>query len=146
MSEENVEIVRHVLETFNGEDIEPMIAFAHADLEVEITPEVSTEPDTYRGHDGMRRYFESFREAMDEIQFEAERLWDAGQSVVVAMRLTARGRQTAILVEQRSAGVWEICDGKVIRIRAYASTADALAAVGLAEQARPQENVEQLDQ
>jgi len=133
MSQENVEIVRHVLEAFNSEDIEPMLAFAHTDLEVEITPEVSAEPDTYRGHDGMRRYFESFRDAMDEIQFEAERLWDAGQSVVVAMRLTARGRQTAILVEQRSAGVWEICDGKVIRIRAYASTADALEAVGVAE-------------
>jgi ketosteroid isomerase-like protein len=146
MSEENVEIVRHVLETFNGEDIELMIAFAHADLEVEITPEVSTEPDTYRGHDGMRRYFESFWDAMDEVQFEAEQLWDAGQAVVVALRLSARGRQTAILVEQRSAGVWEICDGKVIRIRAYASTADALQAVGLAEQAMSRESAEPRDQ
>jgi ketosteroid isomerase-like protein len=133
MSEENVEIVRHVLEAFNSEDIEPMLAFAHTDLEVEIPPEVSAEPDTYHGHDGMRRYFASFWDAMEEIQFEAERLWDAGNAVVVALRLTARGRQTAIPVEQRSAGVWEICDGKVIGVRAYASTADALAAVGLAE-------------
>jgi len=133
MSEENVQIVRHVLEAFNSEDIEPMLAFAHADLEVEIPPEVSTEPDTYRGHDGMRRYFESFWDAMEGIQFEAEQLWDAGEAVVVALRLTARGRQTAIAVEQRSAGVWEICDGKVIRIRAYPSIARALAAVGLAE-------------
>jgi ketosteroid isomerase-like protein len=146
MSEENVAIVREVLEAFNGEDIEPMLAFAHADLEVEITPEVSTEPDTYRGHDGMRRYFESFWDAMDEVQFEAEQLWDAGQAVVVALRLSARGRQTAILVEQRSAGVWEICDGKVIRIRAYASTADALQAVGLAEQAMSRESAEPRDQ
>jgi ketosteroid isomerase-like protein len=140
MSEENVAIVREVLEAFNGEDIEPMLAFAHADLEVEITP------DTYRGHDVMRRYFESFWDAMDEVQFEAEQLWDAGQAVVVALRLSARGRQTAILVEQRSAGVWEICDGKVIRIRAYASTADALQAVGLAEQAMSRESAEPRDQ
>jgi len=133
MSQANLEIVRHVLEAFNGEDIEPMLAFAHADIEVEVPPEVSAEPDTYRGHDGMRRYFASFSEAMEEIQFEAERLWDAEQAVVVALRLTARGRQTAIPVEQRSGGIWEICDGKVIRIRAYASASDALAAVGLEE-------------
>ena len=45
--------------------------------------------------------------------------------------LTAKGRRTAIAVEQRSAGVWTICDGKVIDIRAYASFPAALQAVGL---------------
>jgi ketosteroid isomerase-like protein len=134
MSQENVETVRQLLEALNSEDIERIVPlFAHIDVEIEIPPEVSTEPDTYRGHDGMRRYFESFRDAMDEIRFEAEQLWDAGSSVVVALRLTARGRQTAILVEQRSAGVWTVSNGKVIRIRSYASRKEALEAVGLAE-------------
>jgi ketosteroid isomerase-like protein len=36
-------------------------------------------------------------------------------------------------VEQRTAGVWTVRDGLVYRIRAYASLADALADVQLAE-------------
>lgn len=131
MSQENVELVPRVLEAFNSEDVERVLALVHPDVEVEISPEVSAEPDTYVGHEGMRRYFDSFREAMEEIRFQADQVWDAGASVVVALRLTARGRQTAIPVEQLSAGVWTIREGKVERIRAYASTAVALRSVGL---------------
>jgi ketosteroid isomerase-like protein len=133
MSQEDLEIVRQLLEAFNSEDIERVLALTHRDVVVEISPEVSAEPDTYRGHDGMRRYFQSFRDAMDEIRFESEQVVDVGPSVVVALRLTASGRQTAIRVQQRSAGVWTTAEGKLIRIRSYASADDALKAVGLAE-------------
>jgi ketosteroid isomerase-like protein len=133
MSQENLELVRLVFEAFNSEDIERIVAFTHPELEVEVPPELSAEPDTYRGPDGIRRYFRSFQEVMDEIRFEPEQLWDAGDSVVVALRLTAKGRQTAIPVEQRTAGVWTIRDGKVMRIRAYRSPSEALEAAGVSE-------------
>jgi ketosteroid isomerase-like protein len=131
MSQENVEIVREVFKDFNSEDIGRIVAAVHPELEVVIPPEVSAEPDTYLGPEGIRRYFQSFQDAMDEIRFEPERLWDAGDSVVVSLRVTAKGRQTAIAVEQRSAGVWTIRDGQIIRVRSYASLAAALQAVGL---------------
>jgi ketosteroid isomerase-like protein len=133
MSNQNVEIVRQAFAAFNCEDIGRILALTHPQLEVEIGPEISAEPDTYRGHDGMRRYFRTFQDAMDEIRFQPERFWDAGESVVVALLLTAKGRQTSIPVEQRSAGVWTIRDGKVAGVRAYASAAEALESVGLAE-------------
>jgi ketosteroid isomerase-like protein len=131
MSQENVEIVREVFKDFNSEDIGRIVAAVHPELEVVIPPEVSAEPDTYLGPEGIRRYFQSFQDVMDEIRFEPERLWDAGDSVVVSLRVTAKGRQTAIPVEQRSAGVWSIRDGQIVRVRSYASLAEALQAVGL---------------
>jgi ketosteroid isomerase-like protein len=79
------------------------------------------------------RYWDSFQDAMDEIRIEPERLCDAGEALVVAMHLTAKGRRTAIAVEQRTVGVWTIRDGKVTRIRSYASLSEAFEAVGLAE-------------
>ena len=133
MSQENVEIVRRLFESFNSEDIERIVEFMHPDLEVEIAAAVSAEPDTYRGPDGIRRYFDSFQEVMDEIRFEPEELWDVGDSVVVALRLTAKGRQTAIAVEQRTGAVWTIRDGRVIGVRTYASAAAALEAAGIGE-------------
>src|SRR6266853_5478310 len=99
MSQEKVEIVRWILEAFNSEDIDLILSFTHSDFEVEVPPDLSAEPDTYRGHDGMRRYWESFQDAMGEIRFDAERLWDSDRGVVVEMRVTAKGRQTAIPVE-----------------------------------------------
>lgn len=129
MSRENVEIVRRMLDAFNDEDIERIFALTHPELVIEIGPTVSAEPDTYRGHAGMQRYIDSFQDAMYEIRFEADRLHDAGEAVVVPLRLSARGRQTGIPVEQHSAGVWTISGGKVIGVRTYATEDDALAAV-----------------
>jgi uncharacterized protein len=131
MSQQNVQIVRQVFGAFNSEDIGRALALTHPGVEIEIGPEISAEPDTYRGHDGMRRYIQTFQDAMEEIRFEPERFWDVGESVVVALLLTAKGRQTSIPVEQRSAGVWTIREGKVVGVRAYASPAEALEAVGL---------------
>ena len=131
MAQENMEIVRQALDAFNSGDIARILALTHPDFEADIPPELSAEPDTYRGHDGIRRYFASFHYVMDEIHFEAERLSEVGQSVLVALRITAKGRHTSIPVEQRTTGVWTVSDRRVIRIRSYASLSEALAAVGL---------------
>jgi ketosteroid isomerase-like protein len=131
MSAKNVEIVREAFEAFNSGEMRRILALAHPDFEAIVPPELSAEPDTYRGHDGIRRYFQSFQDAMDEIRFQPERFWCAGQSVVTVVRVTAKGRQTAIPVEQRIAQVWTIRDGKALRVRTHASLSEALEAVGL---------------
>jgi uncharacterized protein len=133
MSLQNVELVRRGFEAFNSGDIDRILSFTGPDFEIEVPPGLSAEPDTYRGHAGVRRYFQSFEEAMDEVHFQAERFWDAAEAVVVDALVTARGKQTAILVEQRAAQLWTIRGGSVIRIRAYASLSEALEAVGLEE-------------
>jgi len=132
MSQQNVEIIRAWFEAFNSGAIERILSFAHPDFEAIVPPELSAEPDTYRGHDGIRRYFQSFQDAMDEIRFEPERFWDAGNSVVADVRITAKGRQTAIPVVQRIAQVWAVRDGRALSVHSYASLAEALEAVGLA--------------
>jgi ketosteroid isomerase-like protein len=126
-----VEVVRRGFEAFNSGDMERILAFADSDFEAIVPPELSAEPDTYRGHDGIRRYFQSFEDVMDEIRFQPERFWEVGPSVVALVRITAKGRQTAIAVEQRIAQVWTIREGRAKRVQTYASLAQALAAVGL---------------
>lgn len=126
-----LEVVKRALEAFDSGDLTRILALTDPDFEAEVSSEVSAEPDTYRGHDGIRRYFDSFAEAMDDVHFEGERFCEIDDSVVVALRLTARGRRTAIAVEQHSAGVWTVRDGKILTIRAYASLARALQSVGL---------------
>ena len=133
MSDDNVEVLRRGFEAINSGDFERIVAFADPDFEAVVPPEFSAEPDTYRGYDGIRRYLESFQAAMDEIRFEAVQVWDAGDAVVVDVRLTAKGRETGIPVEQRFAQVWGIRDGKAMRAETYASVSDAFEAAGLAQ-------------
>ena len=133
MPKEHVEIVRRVNAAFNSGDMERILALLHPDFETAVGPELSPEPDAYRGHDGVRRYFDSFRDAMDHIRFDPVRFREAGAAVVVALRLSARGRSTGIPVEQHLGQVWTIQDGKAIDVRSYISYRKALEAVGLEE-------------
>jgi ketosteroid isomerase-like protein len=131
MSQETVEIVRHTLDEFNRGDLERVASCFDPDFEGNVAPELSAEPDTYRGPDGIRRYFESFRETFEQIRFDAEEFADAGDAVVVAICMTAVGKLTKIPVEQHNAGVWTVRDGKIARIDTYTTFEQALAAAGL---------------
>jgi ketosteroid isomerase-like protein len=131
MPEDNVEVVRRALAAFDSGDIEQVLATVQPDFEARIAPELSAEPDTYRGSAGVRRYFDSFRDAFEQIRFEIESLTDAGGSVVVGLRMTAIGKVTKIPVEQRNAGVWTVTGGKVARIETYARLEDARRAAGM---------------
>lgn len=131
MAAQDVETVRRALDAWNSGDLERIVALTADGFEGQVAPELSAEPDTYRGRAGIERYFASFGEAFERIHFECEELIDAGDSVVVAMRLTAVGKQTQIEVEQRNAGVWTVTGGKIARIATYASLQDALEAAGI---------------
>jgi len=132
----DVEAVREALAAFNSGDLDRVVAALRPDFEGSVAPELSAEPDTYRGAEGIQRYFASFREAFEQIRFEVEELIDAGDSVVVGMRMTAVGKLTGIEVEQRNAGVWTVREGKVARVQTFVTVAEARAAAGVPQRAR----------
>jgi ketosteroid isomerase-like protein len=133
----NIHALKEGLESWNTGDIDRILAFVHPDFEGTVPPEFSAEPDTYRGHDGIRRYFRTFDDAMEDVRFHPEQFWEAGDSVVVTMRLTAKGRQTSIPVEQRFAQVWTLRDDKALSVSTHATLAEALTAAGLPPDAEP---------
>jgi hypothetical protein len=128
MAETNEELVRQGFEAMRAGDPEALTPFIHPDFEVTTPPQLAAEPDTYRGHEGVRRYFESFYEAMDQISFEAEEFIPIGELVVVRSVLRTRGRTTGIETEQRIALVYELKDGKAYRLSVYGTLDEALAA------------------
>ena len=135
MSRKKIEVLQRIMDAFNSGDIEHILHFMHPDFETEVPAELSAEPDVYRGHEGVRRYFDSFW-PMEDVRFEATGFWDAGgsgrdESVVVDVRLTAKGGRTAIPVEQRIAQVWTLREGRALRVCIYPRLDQALAAAGL---------------
>ena len=133
MSRANLELLLAGFDAFNSGDLERILGFVDPQFEVSVPRELSAEPDTYRGYEGVRRYFQTFAEAMDEIRFHAERVWESGEDLVVELHLSAIGRQTGIPVQQTAFLVWTIRDGKALRARAYPALEPALAGAGLPE-------------
>jgi ketosteroid isomerase-like protein len=108
MSQQDIDTLRRLMEAFNRRDMERILSLTDPEFEAVIPAQLSAEPDTYRGHEGIQRYFESFYEAMDEIEFEAERFWDAGDAVVAAVHMRAQGTRTAIPVVQSFTQLWRM--------------------------------------
>ena len=130
MSTENLEAARRGFEALGRDGVEAFLEFIDPEFEMTTPADMTVEPATYRGHEGMRHYFESFYEIMDEVRFEPEEFIDAGDRVVVPARLVARGRDTGIEAVQHLTMVWTLRDGKAIGCETYATKDEALQAAG----------------
>jgi ketosteroid isomerase-like protein len=130
MPSENVEIVERGFAAFNERGIDGIIPLIQPDFEATTPPALASEPDTYRGPEGIRRWFDSFLEVMDEIRWEPRRFQDAGDKVVVEFTLRARGKTTGLDFGQEAVMVWELRDGKASRLDLFQTLDEALAAAG----------------
>ncbi len=132
MSEENVEIVRRWIEAFNSGGIEEAIALLDPDVEWTTTT-AYLEAGTYRGHEGVRQFIQRGSAAWEDLRLEPERLIDAGDQVVIPVRLEARDRQTGTPATLTYTVVASLQFGKIVSIRNYAKRADAFAAARVSE-------------
>lgn len=130
MARENLEIVQRGFEAFNAGGVEGIIPFVHPEFEATTPPNLASEPDTYRGYDGIRRWFDSFYEVMDEIRWDAHSFQEAGEMVIVVFTLRARGKTTGLDFGQDAVMLWELRDGKAIRLELFATLGEAQAAAG----------------
>jgi ketosteroid isomerase-like protein len=130
MANESVDVLRRGFEALAAGGVEALLPFIDPDFVATVPPGLSVEPDTYRGPEGVRRYFDSFYEAVDEVRFEPEQFIARGDRVVVPTRVLVRGRGSGAEVTQRVTQVWTLRDGRAIRLDVYPTLADALEAAG----------------
>jgi ketosteroid isomerase-like protein len=129
MTGESAPIVRRMLDALNDEGVEAALEWFAEDFEGVVPPDLSAEPDEYKGHAGVRRYFDSFREIVDDLVFDAEDLEEVGEGAVVAHGIiTGRGRASGIPTELRVYMAMRLRDGKLVRMDAFADRDDAVAA------------------
>jgi ketosteroid isomerase-like protein len=133
MSLENVEIVRRHHQAYNRHDIgaflEPL------DPNVEWIPIMAAlEGRTYRGRDGVRRWLEDLTTDWEIFETCPEEFRDLGDRVLLLGHWRARGRASGVELENQPASwLYEIKDGRVVRMRTYTDRAEALEAVGLSD-------------
>ena len=133
MSHKNIEIVRSAYAALAEQGVEAGLAFMDPQFETTTPPSLASEPDTYRGHEGVRRYFGSFGDALEGVYFVGQEFTAVGDKVLVDTTMHARGRTTGIEAEQRAFLVFTLRDGLVTSMETFAEQGQALEAAGLQE-------------
>lgn len=132
MSEENVESMRQSYEALNralarGED--PLSLMD--DVDPEIVIEMGVLEGTFHGREGLARFIDGQVALFEGLRCDPEEFIDAGDHLVVPMRLTGTARSTGLPLDYRALHVWTLRDGKATRLRLYESRDRALEAAGL---------------
>jgi ketosteroid isomerase-like protein len=132
MSEENVEIVRKVIDAFNRGDLDAWLGFLSPEVVWESLP-LPGFRDVYRGRAEAREWRELLLEVFDfrlEID-ETTALSD--DRVLMAARGRGRGRGSSIPVERASWEILWLADGLITRRQVFWTRDEALEAAGLRE-------------
>ncbi len=129
MSEGDVEVVQRLFDLYASGGIEAVLEMMDEDIEIVIPPDVSAEPDTYRGHVGARRYFAGFDGMLEDVRYEVFELMPEGDYVLARARLAGRGVSSGLEVELQTVVAHTVKDGKVTRIVPYPDLESARAAL-----------------
>jgi ketosteroid isomerase-like protein len=131
MSQENVELARRWSRAFNERDMDALVNLTSPDFEFRPYLATLVETTIYRGHDGLRRYFEDADAAWEEIQVRRAEPRAVGDRTISHGELYGKGRASGLVVRVPMAWVSEWHGGKLVRLETYESKAEALEAVGL---------------
>lgn len=130
------EIIRRSYAAFNRRDPEDAVRWLHPDFEVDLSGSMGFDRGTYRGADGLRRFFQGFWDAFDEITIQIEELYAADDAIVAYIRARGRGVGSGAPVDASGPHRWTFRDGMVTGVALHASLEQALEAAGLADAPR----------
>jgi ketosteroid isomerase-like protein len=133
MSQENVELVRQAYEAWNRGDLEWQLDHITPDFEFQ-TAELFPDTDAvYRGREGFRKFWNTFREPWETVLIEIERIEPIGDERVLALLLFhGRGRD-GIEVTVKYANLLTLENGMARLNVGFADWQQALKAAGLSE-------------
>jgi ketosteroid isomerase-like protein len=133
MSQENVEIVRQVIEAWNQRDGDRAISYMSPDIEWVPAGPAAVERTVYRGHAECARGFAAVWETWDEFHFSETEVRDLEDSVLWLGRVHMRGKSSHVELDQEFAHNIVLMGGKIVQAHAFLTWREALEAAGLSE-------------
>jgi len=135
MSNFAVEFARRGYEAFNERGVEAILDFLEPEIEwVNLAPPPMS--GTYKGHDGVRRFFEELYSDWEGVQIDPEEFIAVGDRyVLVLLRVWARGKTSGVGGDAPVAMLWTVGRTGAAQVRIYYNRREALEAAGLQEEA-----------
>ena len=127
-------VVKAFLDASVRRDMTQLAELIDPEVELHGTVGGVQEGRVYRGlAEVIREYDEVDGEAWEERRIEPEKFLDAGDHVVVLFHEYRRGRGSGVELENHTAAVITVRDGRVVRLQGFMDRGAALEAAGLSE-------------
>jgi ketosteroid isomerase-like protein len=127
VSEENVGGYRHAVDAWNRGEIDELLAFM--DEGIEFQSLLGAMEGAYRGHEGIRRWWQHFHETFPDWHADVEDVAAEGDVTIGRLRVRGHGRESGVPVDLV---IWQAAEwrsGKIVRLTAHQSEAAARTAV-----------------
>jgi uncharacterized protein len=124
---DNVQIVKDGFAAMARGDLDGVLAGLHPRI-VWHPSDDFPEAGPFVGFDGIRALFALIFESFEEFMLEPERFIELGDTVVVPVHQSGRGKSSGASVDNRYVLVFELSEGKSFRVTTYRELDEALAA------------------
>ena len=134
MSQENVEGVRRAFDALNRRELDAFLALM--DDDVEVVPRMSAiEGESgYRGHDGVRRWWNSLLDVFPDYGMEVVEMQDLEDLTLATIHVRGHGAGSAAPTDHEAWIMVRWRHAKAVWWRTFDTRSEALEAVGLSEQ------------
>jgi ketosteroid isomerase-like protein len=139
VSRENIELVRRLYGVLASEGstreleqrLTDEVLGRYLDPGIEWVPVAHSllAAESYRGFDGVRRFWGEFLSAWESYRVEPLSFHDAGDQVAVVVHIV--GRTHELEVEETRSSLLTLRDGRVVRVQSFADPEGAREAAGL---------------
>jgi ketosteroid isomerase-like protein len=129
MAKPNVEVVREIIAAFNREDLDAAMKLCDPEIKFDWSRRL-LDPGVFQGQQGLRRFFEGFREVFERVEIEeADEIVERADQVIWIGRAHFRGRTSGADVAAYGAQLWTVHNGKAVGFRFYQTRQEALDAL-----------------
>lgn len=138
------EVLERLYHAFNRRDMDAMLDCFDSEIEIEETedldyaalllrvlgPRFVVLSGGYRGHEEVRRLFETIWAISDWFEVEPEDYIPRRDALVVPLVLRARSAEAGVEGEAQTVHVWSLSGGRATRLRVFADLPRAFEAAG----------------
>jgi ketosteroid isomerase-like protein len=133
MSQENIKVVRQLVQAFNHRDLAVMSQMFDPEIEWRPGGPAAVERAVYRGRDAVSDGFAATWETWEVFRLAEHEVRDLGASILWLGRAQLRGDASHVELNQEFAVHFLIDAGRIVHIHGYPDWRDALEAAGLSE-------------
>ena len=136
MSEENVEVVRRLVEGGHRvmESGDYTLWSELVDSKIQVDAALGGDLDgTYRGLPDVAKMLQEFWGEFENAHTEIEECFPVGDHVVLGVRFYGRGKSSGVEIDWPAWHVWTVRDGKAVHWSLVRTKREALEAAGLQE-------------
>ncbi len=129
---DGIDVIMRTFRLLDADTYEQALEFIDERFEMTTPADLASEPDVYRGPEGVRRWWESFLDVMDYVGLELEEVHPVNDDrALIEFVIRARGRASGIETQQRAVGLATADGGKLIGLEFFNNLEQGRAAAGL---------------